>query len=105
MTDRIRIPVHHQERILSPCDHQMRGVIARPCRLGKKVQVARSFSKYSTRHGAQRVSNSFFGNSDMSAPYLKQQLARDAMQIYSITVAVAEGADLSCPRRRPKFLC
>ena len=41
----------------------------------------------------------------MSAPYLKQQLARDAMQIYSITVAVAEGADLSCPRRRPKFLC
>src|SRR5947208_14310702 len=43
MTDRVRIAVHHQKRVLSPRDHQMRGVIARLCRLGEKIEIARFF--------------------------------------------------------------
>src|SRR5207247_6266828 len=38
---RVRIAVHHQERILSPSDHQVRSIVARLCRLGKKIEIAR----------------------------------------------------------------
>jgi hypothetical protein len=55
----------------------------------RKFTSRGSFSKYSTRHGAQSVSNSFFGNSDMSAAYLKRQATQDAMQIYSVTRAAS----------------
>src|SRR6266540_6885602 len=41
MTDGIRIAVHHQECILSPSDHQVRSVVARLCRLGKKIEITR----------------------------------------------------------------
>src|SRR5437879_9422616 len=41
MTDRVRVTVHHEECVLSPSDHQMRSVIARLCRLGKKIETAR----------------------------------------------------------------
>src|SRR4029077_11431912 len=43
MTNCVRITVHHQERILSARDHQMRGVIACLRRRGEKVAVARFF--------------------------------------------------------------
>src|SRR5438046_4483302 len=39
MTNRIGITVHHQEGVFAACDHQMRGVIARPCRLLEKIRV------------------------------------------------------------------
>src|SRR5205823_3310232 len=41
MTDRIRIPIHHQEGILSPRDHKMRSVIARSSSRFEKIPVAR----------------------------------------------------------------
>src|SRR5947207_10832071 len=49
----------------------------------RKFRSRGSFSKYSTRHGAQSVSNSLFGNSSvaMIAAYLKQLSRQDATQI------------------------
>ena len=41
MTNRVGVTVHHQKRVFAPRNHQMRGVIARPCRRFEKIPVAR----------------------------------------------------------------
>src|SRR6266404_6048680 len=41
MADAVGIAIHHEERVLAPGDHEMRGVVARPRRLGKEIRVRR----------------------------------------------------------------